>query len=116
MGGVLENFTINCMFVSSMSMSWNVILRNLFVSCRNCVDLKGFLMNVGDIDEHIIVSCQRSFTIDTWERTLCDFLWACSQWKKGRNEWSGIMKQLWPKVFIIIEGEKMKALFDNLNI
>lgn len=97
-------------------MSWNETLQEVWVRCKECPTLQCFVIEVGDIDEHAVVSWQRMFAVGTWERTYCDFLWACSQCKRGSSEWVGIMQQLWPQVCAIAEEKKMECLFNDLHL
>jgi hypothetical protein len=95
-------------------MSWNLKLKHLWATCKNCDSLAAFLQCIHTVEELDIITWQRTFTVDTWERTCCDFLWACCQHKQGCEEWTPSMHQLWPSVRQIIAERNMEEAFSSL--
>jgi len=97
-------------------LSLNGALREVWGRCRSCKTLGGLLARVGDIDEQFVVNCQRYFAVGTWERMYADFLWACSQCRKGRSEWGGVMQSLWTRVLLVVEQEQTEELFRHISL
>ena len=99
---------------SPPTMSWNLKLKQLWSTCKKCGSLEGFLGCIHTVEELDIVTWQRTFTVDTWERTCCDFIWACKQHKQGSREWTPIMCNLWPRVRQIMAERNMEEAFASL--
>jgi len=97
-------------------MSWNNQLRSVWFQCKHCTTLDDFLSALPVLEEHNIVSWQRTFTIDSWERTCCDFLWTCHQHKRGNIEWSKIMLLSWPTIQTIIQEKNIEEAFALLTL
>lgn len=95
-------------------MSWNLKLKGLWSTCKHCDSLEAFLRCIHTVEELDIITWQRAFTVDTWERTCCDFLWACCQHEQGSPEWTPVMHQLWPSVRQIIAERNMEEAFESL--
>ena len=69
-----------------------------------------------NLTEWDIISWQRSSTTKTWERELCDFIWAYMQFQKGLLEFRSFLDIQWPIVQNIIDTQNLEAAFEQWSI
>jgi len=69
-----------------------------------------------DINDHIVVTWQRTKTVADWELQIFDFLWFYLQYEQGEAKWWTYLEQSWPEIRSTIETHSLQDLFKNMGI
>jgi hypothetical protein len=69
-----------------------------------------------NLTECDVISWQRSSTTKSWERELCDFIWAYIQIQKGHTKFHTFLNTQWPIVKNIIDTQNLESAFEQWSI